>query len=762
MQAALSILAFGRGDTFVKFRPTPGLAVPKPARQIKNYALALATPACLALGLAALSGSKTAQAQNDGNDYQRGLAQAQAVAVPENQRPRRFIIADYFLGPVANQQVQDLDAGLQTMAYLGMNTLEMRRWGSLSTVVEDHARRVGITRFRRALYSPLSYFAWNTDALAPAKVDAWARDQARQSAALGMPPAEVALFQLADEPGWYFPTITRQFAADAGKLQMFHDYLQAQGLQPTDVGAPDWSQVYPITPSQLQASNYSLPARRLFYWTTRYPAESASDAFKICTDALRRQFNPNLLVASNWNNQVNRYYYPAPNRKIGNNTEVGPDSAMGMMDWMDVGRKSAVTALWTEDWFPDRDAEWWSYYADVLRSSARQSGVQFGGYIVGRKLGDNPAGGKYKALSLVGHGAKVLNYYTYGPEAQFPGNGYSNNPNAYGAIASANQLIGRAEDLLYPGQRANARIAILLPRSAQAWDESTALNLVPVYQQEVRGIHFALTHSHYPVDFVDEQNVAAGDLSRLGYFVLYVTSPNLSAAAQTALQNWIAGGGTAIFSPGAAAADEYNTPTGTLNAARGITAAMLPHTGNPIGTTQVSFQDQRFGNNVSLPGPVAPPRVTTGSVLAQFADGSPALVSNRSGQGIALSYGFWPAKAYYDSATRGGAGQMPQGWNALLRAVVTGAPRVFNVGRPVEVNVDAVEATRLDSAAGVAVTLLNWTGQPQGQVAVTVHNAGQVASVGSAMQGTVPFRQNGNDLQVTLPLSDVDVLMIRH
>ena len=729
---------------------------------LKNYVLALVAPACLALGLAAVSGSKTAQAQNGGNEYQSGLAQAQAVAVPENQRPRQFIIADYILGPAANQQVQDLDAGLQTLAYLGMNTLEIKRWGGLSNVVEDHARRVGITRFRRAIYAPLSYFAWNTDALTPAKVNAWATNQAQQNAALGINPADVSLFQMADEPGWYFPLVTRQFSADAGKLQMFHNYLQAQGLQPADVGANDWSQVGPMTASQLQASGNSLPARRLFYWTTRYPAASASDAFKICSDALRRAFNPNMLVASNWNNQVNRSYYPAPNRKIGNNTEVSQDSAMGMMDWMDVGRKGAVNALWTEDWFPDRDSEWWSYYADALNSAARQSGVQFGGYIVGLKLGDNPAGGRYKALSLIGHGAKVINYYTYGPASQFPGNGYSNNPNAYGAIASANQLIGRAEVLLYPGQRANARIAILLPTSAQTWDESTALNQVPVYQQEVRGIHFALTHSHYPVDFVDEQNVAAGDLTRLGYFMLYVTSPNLSAAAQTALQNWIAAGGTAIFSPGAAAADEYNTPTGTLNAARGLTATMLPHTGNPVGTTSVAFQDQRFGNNVTLPGPVASLRAAGGNVLAQFNDGSPAIVSNRVGQGMALSYGFWPGKAYYDSASRGGVGQMPGGWNGALRAVVTAAPRVFNVGRPVDVNVDGVEAARLDSAAGVAVTLLNWTGQPQGQVAVTVHNAGQVTSVGSALRGTLQFTQNGNDVQVTLPLPDVDVLMIRH
>ncbi|MBV9468412.1 MAG: beta-galactosidase trimerization domain-containing protein [Abitibacteriaceae bacterium] len=743
------------------------------SRQIKNCAWAFVAPLCMIAGLAAVTRFTPAQAQNAGAsaEYQQGLAWAQAVAVPDNLRPRQFVIADYLIGPTANQQPQDLDAGLQTLAALGMNTAEIRRWGALSNQVAAHARQVGITRFRRAIYSPLPpnpdrnpslYFSWNTDALTPAKVDAWARDQVRQSEAFGMPASDVALFHMADEPGWYFPYITRQFASSPARLQMFHNFLQSKGLQPGDVGAQDWSQVLPLTAAQLQARNYDLPGRRLFYWTTRYPTETASDAFKTWSDALRRQFNPNLLITSNWNNPVDRYYYPSPGRKIGNNQETGPDAAMGMMDWMDVGRKGALTALWTEDWFTDQDAQSWSYYADALHSAAQQSGVQFGGYITGRKLGDNPAGGKYRALALIGHGAKAIDYFCYGPESQFPGNTYSNNRNAYGAIAGANRLIGRAESLLYPGQRLPARIAILLPRSAQAWDETSTINQFPVYQQEVKGIHFALTHSHYPVDFIDEENLASGDFARRNYFILYVTSPNLAAAAQTALQTWINNGGTAIFSPGAAAADEYNSPSGTLNAARGVRAIMLPHTGNAVGAVQVSFRDQNFGNNLTLSGPSAPLQVTGGTTLAQFANGSPALVSNRVGQGLALSYGFWPGTAYYASVQRPGPAQLPQGWNDALRSVITAVPRVTRVGRPVDVDTDLVEASRLDSTAGIAVTLLNWTNQPQGQIAVTVHNVGTVTSVGSAEQGTVPFTQNGTDLRVSLPLRDVDVLMIRH
>jgi hypothetical protein len=566
---------------------------------------------------------------------------------------------------------------------------------------------------------------------------------------------------MADEPGWYFPDIAQKMVANPQRLEQFRAWLRSKNLSPSDVGANSWDAVYPIGSSQAQ----SLPLRRLFFWTVRYPVETASDAYAKWTRALRRSVHDKVLVTSNWNNWVNRWYLPAPNRAVGKNPDQGQNAAMGMMDWMDVGRKRGVTALWSEDWFRDIDAQRWSYYADALRSAAREGDDanyrgEFGGYIVGKRLGDHPSGGKYKALALVGHGAKAIEWYSFGPESKFKGNAYSGNPLAFGSIAAANRLIGRAEDLLYPGRRGNARIALLLPGSSQVWDTSPDL---PLYQREIEGLHFALTHAQYPVDLVDETGVAEGDLTKRGFNLLFVTSPNLSAASQAALRTWIENGGTAVFSPGAAAADEYNTPTSTLNTARGVRAQAGPRLTINDGAksrSEVVFRDATWGQSTSITRDVQPLQISGATVVAE-ANGQPVVAHNRFGRGLAVSYGFWPGAAYYDSPQRADHSRLPLNWNAALRAAATGAPRVTRVPKPVDVNVPVVEAARLDSSQGSAITLLNWTDQPLDAVTITVRNAGAVRSVGSAETGSLNFTREGESIRVTLPLRDVDVLMLR-
>ena len=162
---------------------------------------------------------------------------------------------------------------------------------------------------------------------------------------------------------------------------------------------------------------------------------------------------------------------------------------------------------------------------------------EFGGYVVGKALSSD-WGARLKALSLVGHGAKVVQWYTYGPNKVF-GDGYSENAAAIPAIASANALIGRAEDLLYPGRPVASRVAIMLPSSAYVWDDSP---LAPLYAFEIRGLHHALVNNGYQVDFLDETSIANGDLSKRNYNLLYVTAPNVAAAAQQKLSDLDSGG----------------------------------------------------------------------------------------------------------------------------------------------------------------------------------------------------------------------------
>src|SRR5262249_56743 len=276
--------------------------------------------------------------------------------------------------------------------------------------------------------------------------------------------------------------------------------------------------------------------------------------------ALQEVF-PNLRSAhASWNNYISLWYNPFA-------TPTAPDAGEGFFDWLETGRLGGLDPL-ASDWFPDQQAEDWSVYADALRSAAMLgTDTEFSGYVVGRKLGDVPAGASYKILSLLGHGAKAVNLYSFGPEVFAPNDSWSDHFNVYGPIADALRLVGPSQHVLYPGQPERGKVALLLPNTSHLWDSSP---LRTQYQQEIWGLDFALTHAGYTVDFVDDTDLAQGELPRRGYTTLYLTGPNLAAAAQEQVRDWVNQGGTLVVTDGAAVADEYNTPTTILDSVLGL------------------------------------------------------------------------------------------------------------------------------------------------------------------------------------------------
>lgn len=79
---------------------------------------------------------------------------------------------------------------------------------------------------------------------------------------------------------------------------------------------------------------------------------------------------------------------------------------------------------------------------------------------------------------------------------------------------------------------------------------------------------------------------------------------------------------------------------------------------------------------------------------------------------------------------------------------------------------EVVEACRLQSSAGIAVVLLNWTDEPISDLTVTVPNVAGFHTVTSVRHGSLkaPILFNkvtsANDAVIHLPLDNVDVLMI--
>ena len=754
----------------LEVRHTP--ATGEPRQKSFDFELVGSTAALLLPRLGEAAGETYwNQVESSTEYYQRCLDFARRHAVPLEFRPRQLLIANGVIGIDSNAQA--LAAGLEAVELLGHNTVQI--WGFPGVEgagVATRAQQHRLTRARAAIYNPPSYFDFDRPLVAPAFLDTWASEQSGSLTAQGATGADLALFHLADEPGWYYP---QQFAAvtqSSERLEVFREYLRKKGVSPADVGQTTWAGVAPQGQS---TARQSLPHKRLHYWTTRFYAESLSQSFAAATAALQRQLNANVLTTTNLNNWPGRFYIPSPGQPIANNVDHGPDAAMGMPDWFDLGRKRGVTCLWTEDWFPDQDAGLWSLYADLLRSATRRHNLEFGGYVVGHSTGWSGLadGGALKMLSLVGHGAKVIDPYTFGPNAAF-GDGWSDSEARYQSLGRGIELLGRAESLLHPGRPRPARVAVVFPQASQVWNSDPRL---PEYQHELYGLHAALMHSQHTVDFLDDVSLEEGQLAEGHFRVAYVTAPDLSAQAQQALIDWVRNGGTLAVLPGACAFDELHEPSERFPAALGTgpmtafprnAALPLAELANaprhelriPPGENRLAAPQQGDEPLATASSLLSIPE-TPGDVLVRTAAGAPVLAVREVGQGRVVQYGFWPGCSYWGSPDRSDVSRLPMGWSARLRDLATLPCRLAKVPVDVQVSVPGIEPALLESDRGIAVTLLNWSGEPRDRIEVTVTQVPfSPRGVRTARGQPITFTHAAQTLRATLPLGTVDVLLI--
>jgi hypothetical protein len=692
----------------------------------------------------------------------RYLAAARAVALKPEERPRRFVISPYSL--LGGQgHVGQLKTGAETLSLLGFNTVNAYWWDALPPAQMDTVLdSFGLERRERAVYTPPSYFDFDQEKMNPAALDRWAAGLAADAGTVnGGRPEKVVDFYLADEPGWYYPTMLNEVREHPQWLEAFRAYLREKGLKPSDVGAAGWDAVYPIGRSKAA----DLPSRRLFYWTMRFFPESASRGHRLATEALQRAFKHPVSTPVNWNNFVNRWYIASPNVKIFNNPIADPDSGYGGFDWLQSGRLSAHT-LWTEDWFGDQDAQTWSFYGDLLRSGSQLGNQSFGGYVVGGPLGAHPAGARYKVMSLIGHGAKAVNFYCFGPELLFPGNCWSEILGNYKPMAQALRMVGRGERLLYPGRPERGKVALLLPGSSSLWEADSRL---PLYYQEVWALHHALVHAGYTVDCVDETDLAEGELGKRGYTTLYLTEPNVARKAQEGVRNWVRDGGTLLVTPGGGTADEYNTPTALLDEVLGVKArapvrdpatSSAEYEGLPV-TETLTLSDEAWGTGeVPLRGPVAALETEGARVAGKLRAGGAGISVNRYGKGRAVACGFLPGWQYWLTPDRSDRTRLPRGWGAAQRGLVTAPARLAETPRPVIASREGVEVCRLQCEKGIALVLLNWTDEPLSSLTLTVSEAGKFRKVTSLERGALRAQSSGGTVKVSLPLENVDVLLL--
>lgn len=732
------------------------------------------------------------------SDYaQKFVEPALAVAVPADRLPKKFPISCFTVSGAQGHREQ-LDAQVRTVRALGINTAVVQNWGALppadiAGVLAKHGltMRGGHADFAQLPITLPGIFAFDV-AMTDAGIEAWAAKEVQKIVlANGATPDQIIDFTIADEPGWYFPQMLNEVRANkdpkttAIYLEAFRQYLRDKGLTPADVGADDWSTVIPIGRGAVGQNDAS---RRLFVESARFFVDSATEGTAKLRNALRAALgHDRATISLNTNNKPNLVHIPHPKVPFAKNPDngsasdpiIGPDLAFGGYDWLHAGRRSAYSVMSMDNTL-DHDPQAVSFLGDVLRSASAKGTEGWTAYIKANQLGRLPFGPKYRILSLAGHGASLIDLFTFGPTA-FSVDGWSDAVAQYGPIARAVEMLGAAEGHIVGAKPAEPTVALLSPSASLPWNADATSDL---YLSEVEHLHTALVHRGYAVDIVDQHDLEHGDLRR--YRALYLTGPNLSVAAQQKVAEWVAAGGVLAVTPGAATADELNRPTSVLNDVLGLNS----RTGErfaALGTTQAN--EVEFGQNLARtdagvlpeqPGfvngapPIMPVRdpVTVLDVDQSRADvvgvyrtgGQFAVSQRRHGRGVAIAYGFFPGAHYYHSADRAITVRLPKGYGPTQREAVVAPARIAGGARPVEASVPGVEACRLDRKPGgarSAIVLLNWTAVPQSSITLTVSNT-TATSARSVERGPLPAQANPvlRQLEVTLPITDVDIVLL--
>lgn len=695
--------------------------------------------------------------------------------VPPAQRLKKFMVVDRFIG--GDDDRRDWRDGIDQLAKAGMSAVMLPP----SQPLRELLLQSGLRRTAWAVYSPPGYAFDYDPKVTPAAIDAWAEEQAKGYNSAGYAKEDLALFAMSDEPGWYYPQMFQSLEKNPEALTRFHDYLKAQKLTPAALGATSWEEVRPMgramrgyaAQGSPAPAEPPLPARRLFYWTARFFSWDSARYFAACTRALEKATYPDFPVFTNFNFFSGRSFVPGP---VANNGDTqSPDAAMGGHDWLEFGRMRGSTMLWTEDWFPDSQAPQWSLYCARLRCAAEKGGVRFGGYVIPRTAGDREDGILQKVLCIIGSGGKALKYFVFGPEYNFPGNCYSEKTSLLPKMAEAHRMIGAGEDLLWPGKRPRAQVAILSPRSAQLWDAkdqrtptgiqdatNSRLNDSTVdYMAEASNLYLALQHANIPVDFVEEEDLSEKGLKP--YRVLYVTEPNIPEEGQHGIEDWTRSGGTLVTVSGAGMRDRYDDPCGVLNRLTGFeerprervlmpTLAALPVVARGRGRA-LGGRFAAVGARSTFTGEAA-------GVELEYDDGSAAMVRTPLGKGTVVRFGWLPGLSYARSAI-GTKDGLPSGFSDDIRGYITAPVRWAEVRAPVAVDKPLIESPILLSDQGAAVTLLNWTGGPE-YVTVTFRDLPFTPKkLHSVRQGDLELQKVKDGYTCKLHVGAADILLLR-
>jgi hypothetical protein len=510
-------------------------------------------------------------------------------------------------------------------------------------------------------------------------------------------------------------------------------------------------------------------ARRVFYYTSRFRQEAATERIRWHADAFHRHFDR--LTRPGSSNPL--FQHPPTSTLVADHPYFsGSGLGMGMTpnptwggyplacDWFALARRRAVDMIGIEDWMglqymygPNTTWEGFQlmgFQAAIFRSAAVPSPpgtVQGEGQlpIMAWITPSDETNLRLKTASALCQGAKHFFYWTYGPTATSTENYWSDLRGAYDGIAKATQQLAGAEHILAPGQLRKTRVALLYSISSDLWQPFGYVHML-----ERRGLYLSLVHDQYLVDLLSEEDIEADRLDN--YAVLYTADPCIKQSAAARIERWVRAGGHLFGTCAAGSRNEFNEPSDELAGAFGIAPSVktavqpgqyhirgalngLPYLDEITGKPDATGHEPR---DVGVIGTKVEFQATTGKVRATFRDGSPAVVENVVGQGQTLYVGGCPGVAYIKEANFV-PDALKERWPAGVRSFLNRWARQSGAAPLVQLSHPVVEAGAYDAPSGIALVLANFTYEPIGDLSIRLAVPRAVQRVRSLEHGPLEF-----------------------
>jgi hypothetical protein len=408
----------------------------------------------------------------------------------------------------------------------------------------------------------------------------------------------------------------------------FRGWLSARGVVPSDLGCKSYDQVLPISKDSVK-DGFSA---KVYYYTCLFRQDATAGWWQDYVDAIREAFGTPIQIGT---------------ESCGISYDAWPDyflwSRMGFMDHM-------IHEYTTKLWVPSHYA---IALADKHRSVAKFGNEQSGGLLAPGRTA-TPVGVELTGTTALMRGMQNLHIYDY----------YLDEPWHWDVQAATAKLLQRAarlEDYILDGQSPTneARCAVLHSPVWEIWRGAgyapqPTTTLAGGWLAEKNLLATSLALQQVPYDFLPTD-----EIDRLGdYKVLYITDPNVPQDAQKAIIDWVRAGGVLFTVAEAAARNEFNDPASIIDELSGSVQSTSMtnkspsawgeyseevYTFKPLDSVewlsdnmQIQFEAVARKETINIPG---------SSVLARYRDGSPAAVSFRAGEGLAVHVGTSPAAA---------------------------------------------------------------------------------------------------------------------